>query len=59
MARDIHAAQVSQLVRLLPFVEPEKVFALKGGAAINLLYRDMPRLSVDATALTVSPIRNA
>ena len=47
MARDNYAAQVSLLVRLLPFIAQEKAFALKGGTAINLFYRDMPRLSVD------------
>jgi predicted nucleotidyltransferase component of viral defense system len=35
------------LVRLLPLLETEPVFALKGGTAINLFYRDLPRLSVD------------
>jgi len=34
-------------MRLLPVVSTEAAFALKGGAAINLFYRDMPRLSVD------------
>ena len=39
--------QVSLLVRVLPIVGEEKCFALKGGTAINLFFRDMPRLSVD------------
>lgn len=47
MAREVYAAQVALLVRLLPFIGQEEVFALKGGTAINLFYRDMPRLSVD------------
>jgi len=34
-------------LRLLPEVAKERVFALKGGTAINLFVRDMPRLSVD------------
>lgn len=42
-----YAEQVRLLVRLLPAIAAEKVFALKGGSAINLFYRDMPRLSVD------------
>jgi hypothetical protein len=46
MARDAYRAQVALLVRLLPFIAAEPVFALKGGTAINLFYRDMPRLSV-------------
>lgn len=40
-----------QTVRLLLAVVPEVFqgthFALKGGTAINLFLRDMPRLSVD------------
>lgn len=39
--------QVDLLVRLLPLVGEFPCFALKGGTAINLFYRDMPRLSVD------------
>jgi hypothetical protein len=31
----------------MPFVAAEREFALKGGTAINLFFRDMPRLSVD------------
>jgi hypothetical protein len=38
-----------------PFVAKEDVFALKGGTAINLFVRDMPRLSVDID-LTYLPI---
>lgn len=39
--------QVSLLMRVLPTVAQEHCFALKGGTAINLFIRDMPRLSVD------------
>lgn len=39
--------QVQLLVQILPLVAEEGVFALKGGTAINLFVRDMPRLSVD------------
>src|ERR1017187_150277 len=39
--------QVVLLIRVLPLVAEEKCFALKGGTAINLFVRDMPRLSVD------------
>lgn len=35
------------MVRVLPYVAAEKCFGLKGGTAINLFLRDMPRLSVD------------
>ncbi len=34
-------------MRTLPFIARYDAFALKGGTAINLFYRDMPRLSVD------------
>jgi predicted nucleotidyltransferase component of viral defense system len=57
MARDAYAAQVALLVRLLPFIAAEPDFALKGGTAINLFYRDMPRLSVDID-LTYLPIKD-
>ncbi len=39
--------QVRLLVAVLPIVAGERRFALKGGTAINLFVRDMPRLSVD------------
>jgi len=39
--------QVALLMRVLPVVAEEKSFALKGGTAINLFVRDLPRLSVD------------
>ena len=39
--------QVSLLVQLLPVVGHQGCFALKGGTAINLFIRDLPRLSVD------------
>lgn len=43
----IYFKQVQLLVRILPLVATEKCFALKGGTAINLFVRDVPRLSVD------------
>jgi predicted nucleotidyltransferase component of viral defense system len=39
--------QVKWLLQLLPVIEKHKCFALKGGTAINLFVRNMPRLSVD------------
>lgn len=39
--------QVQFLIQLLPLVGEESCFALKGGTAINLFVRDLPRLSVD------------
>ena len=47
--------QVALLLRVLPLVAEEPEFALKGGTAINLFVRDMPRLSVDID-LTYLPI---
>lgn len=44
---DAYRRQVALLVRVLPFVASETDFALKGGTAINLFIRDLPRLSVD------------
>jgi predicted nucleotidyltransferase component of viral defense system len=42
-------------LQVLPHVAKEKIFALKGGTAINLFVRDMPRLSVDID-LTYLPL---
>jgi hypothetical protein len=39
--------QARLMVALLPLVAKQTCFALKGGTAINLFIRDMPRLSVD------------
>jgi predicted nucleotidyltransferase component of viral defense system len=44
---DIYRRQVGLLIRTLPLVAREQCFALKGGTAINLFMRDMPRLSAD------------
>ena len=35
------------LIQVAPLVIVDDQFALKGGTAINLFLRDMPRLSVD------------
>lgn len=50
-----YRAQVDLLLRILPHVAEEEVFALKGGTAINLFIREMPRLSVDID-LTYLPL---
>lgn len=42
-----YKAHVDLLLTILPLVAKEKSFALKGGTAINLFVREMPRLSVD------------
>lgn len=53
---DIYRKQVDLLVRTLPHVADESCFALKGGTAINLFIRNLPRLSVDID-LTYLPIK--
>ena len=47
MTAQIYADQVRLLVRAIPEIAQEEIFALKGGTAINLFVRDLPRLSVD------------
>jgi len=47
MPSKVFEAQAALLVRTLPYVAAETCFALKGGTAINLFIRDLPRLSVD------------
>lgn len=49
--------QAALLIRTVPFVAEAACFALKGGTAINLFLRDMPRLSVDID-LTYLPVRD-
>lgn len=49
--------QVALLVRVLPAVAAERCFALKGGTAINLFVRDLPRLSVDID-MTYVPVQS-
>ncbi len=39
--------QADLLIQILPFVNAETCFALKGGTAINFFVRNFPRLSVD------------
>lgn len=47
MRETVFHRQALLLLRCLPAVANEKDFALKGGTAINLFVRDLPRLSVD------------
>jgi predicted nucleotidyltransferase component of viral defense system len=49
--------QVALLVRALPDIARQKCFALKGGTAINLFVRHLPRLSVDID-LVYLPLSN-
>lgn len=50
-----YLAQVKLLLQVLPIINQQDCFALKGGTAINLFIRDMLRLSVDID-LTYLPI---
>ncbi|WP_296687298.1 nucleotidyl transferase AbiEii/AbiGii toxin family protein [Flavobacterium sp.] len=52
-ANNRYSKQVQLLVRVLPLVDTEKCFALKGGTAINLFFRALPRLSVDIDLLYI------
>ena len=54
---ETYRQQVALLIRTIPFVVKEEAFALKGGTAINLFVRDMPRLSVDID-LTYLPVED-
>ena len=54
MISEKYRTQANLLLQALPLIAEEKNFALKGGTAINLFLRDMPRLSVDID-LTYTP----
>ena len=47
MISQAYKAQADLLLQVLPYIAKEGIFALKGGTAINLFIREMPRLSVD------------
>ncbi len=53
---NFYRSQVQLLIQALPVVATQMCFALKGGTAINLFLRDLPRLSVDID-LTYVPIK--
>ena len=55
MPDSFYQMQAQLLLKILPSVMQEDVFALKGGTAINFFWRDYPRLSVDID-LTYLPI---
>lgn len=54
--RETFVNQARLMLRLLPLVNAEENFALKGGTALNFFIWDMPRLSVDID-LTYLPIQ--
>jgi len=45
--REHYIEQTRLLLSIMPEIAKHNAFALKGGTAINLFYRDMPRISVD------------
>ena len=51
----IYAQKVELLLRLIPIVMEEGVFAIHGGSAINLFLKNLPRYSVDLD-LTYIPL---
>ena len=51
----VFGQKVELLLRLLPIVMEEGVFAVHGGSAINLFLRNLPRYSVDID-LTYIPL---
>ena len=51
----VYAQKVELLLRLIPIVIDEGVFAIHGGTAINLFLKDLPRYSVDVD-LTYIPL---
>lgn len=57
MYNPVFAHKVELLLRLMPYVMNEGVFAVHGGTAINLFVKDMPRYSVDID-LTYMPLAN-
>ncbi len=47
MMKNQYFKQADILIRILPFLNQETDFALKGGTAINFFIHDLPRISVD------------
>lgn len=55
MKDTLYYGQAELVLDVLPFIDREEVFALKGGTALNYFVRDLPRLSVDVD-LTYLPL---
>lgn len=53
--QETYRQQVALLLRIMPHVSGIKEFAIHGGTAINLFYKNMPRYSVDID-ITYIPI---
>jgi len=47
MIDTVYFKQAELLLRIIPLIDREAVFALKGGTAINFFIQDLPRISVD------------
>ena len=52
---NVYTQKVELLLRIIPIVMEEEVFAIHGGTAINLFLKDLPRYSVDID-LTYIPL---
>ena len=57
MINQSYISQTDLLLQVMPHIATEKTLALRGGTAINLFLRKMPRLSVDID-LTYLPFDN-
>lgn len=53
----VYTQKAELLLRLVPIVMEEEVFAIHGGTAINLFLKDLPRYSVDID-LTYTPLND-
>lgn len=53
---ELYKKQVRLLIRIMPSIYKIQDFAVHGGTAINLFYRDMPRYSVDID-ITYIPVK--
>lgn len=54
---ELYKKQVALLIRIMPSVYRIQNFAVHGGTAINLFYKDMPRYSVDID-ITYIPVQD-
>src|SRR3546814_5191013 len=54
MSADIYSAQVALLVRIIPEIAREDIFALKGGTAINLFVRSEEHTSELQSLMRIS-----
>lgn len=52
-----YAQQVELLLRMIPVITDQKVFAMHGGTAINLFLKNLPRYSIDID-LTYIPLED-